>query len=101
MLKDFILKFLPVGLQDKIKQNQSLQDILTNTGWLFADKIVRMGVGVFVGIWVARYLGPDQFGFLNFAAAFVALFGVVATLGFNRIVVRDLVKEPGNKDSIL
>ncbi len=96
-----MLKVLPVGLQDKIKQNQGLQDILTNTGWLFADKIVRMGIGIFVGIWVARYLGPDQFGILNFAAAFVALFGVAATLGLNSIVVRDLVKEPENEDSIL
>jgi len=96
-----LLKVLPVGLQDKIKRSQGLQDILTNTGWLFADKIVRMGIGVFVGIWVARYLGPDQFGILNFAAAFVALFGVVATLGLNSIVVRDLVKEAGNEDSIL
>ena len=100
-MKDFILKFLPVGLQDKIKQNQSLQDILTNTGWLFADKIVRMGIGVFVGIWVARYLGPDQFGILNFAAAFVALFGVIAGLGLNSIVVRDLVNEAECAGAIL
>jgi len=100
-LKDFLQKILPAGLQDRIKQSQSLQDILTNTGWLFADKIVRMGIGMFVGIWVARYLGPEQFGILNFAAAFVALFGVVATLGLSSIVVRDLVKEPENANSIL
>ena len=100
-MKVSLQKVLPAGLQDRIKQSQSLQDILTNTGWLFADKIVRMGIGMFVGIWVARYLGPEQFGILNFAAAFVALFGVVATLGLSSIVVRDLVKEPENANSIL
>jgi len=100
-LKDSLQKFLPAGLQDRIKHSKGLQDILTNTGWLFADKFVRMGIGMFVGIWVARYLGPEQFGLLNYATAFVALFGVVASLGLNSIVVRDLVKEPGNANSIL
>ena len=100
-MKDSLQKFLPAGLQDRIKHSKGLQDILTNTGWLFADKFVRMGIGMFVGIWVARYLGPEQFGLLNYATAFVALFGVVASLGLSSIVVRDLVKEPGNANSIL
>jgi len=28
----------------------------------FFEKILRMFVGLFVGIWVARYLGPERFG---------------------------------------
>lgn len=55
---------------------------------------MRMGVGLFVGVWIARYLGPEQFGLLNYASAFVALFGAIGGLGLNGIVVRDLVKEP-------
>lgn len=54
-----------------------------------------------MGVWVARYLGPEQFGLLNYATAFVALFGAIATLGFNSIVVRDLVKEPENANATL
>lgn len=53
-----------------------------------------MGVGLFVGVWLARYLGPEQFGLFNYALAFVALFGAVASLGLNSIVVRDLVQKP-------
>jgi PST family polysaccharide transporter len=53
-----------------------------------------MGVGLLVGVWVARYLGPEQFGLLNYATAFVALFGTIATMGLNGIVVRDLVRQP-------
>jgi len=34
-----------------------------NTSWLFAEKILRMVVGSFIGIWVARYLGQEQFFF--------------------------------------
>lgn len=74
---------------------------MANTGWLFADRIMRMGVGLVVGVWIARYLGPEQFGLLNYASAFVALFGAIAGLGLNGIVVRDLVKEPETANTTL
>lgn len=53
-----------------------------------------MGVGLLVGAWVARYLGPEQFGLLNFATAFIGLFGTIAGLGLQGIVVRDIVRDP-------
>jgi PST family polysaccharide transporter len=60
-----------------------------------------MVAGLLVGVWVARYLGPVQFGQLNYALAFVALFGAIAGLGLNGIVVRDLVKDPENANTTL
>jgi O-antigen/teichoic acid export membrane protein len=45
-------------------------------------------------VWMARYLGPEQFGLLNFGLAFTGLFGALATLGLQGIVVRDLVRFP-------
>lgn len=90
------LRFLPRPVRARIENRPNLIKVLTNTGWLFADRILRMGVGLIVGVWVARYLGPEQFGLLNYAMAFVAIFSAVATLGLDGIVVRDLVKEPEN-----
>jgi polysaccharide transporter, PST family len=68
-----------------------LRKIISNTGWLFFDRAVRMGVGLFVGVWVARYLGPEQFGVYDYALAFVLLFSTVTTL-VDDVVVRDLVR---------
>jgi polysaccharide transporter, PST family len=62
-----------------------------NTGWLLADKILRVAVGIFVIVWVARYLGPQQYGLLNYAIAMVSLLYPLATLGLDNIVIRDLV----------
>ena len=53
-----------------------------------------MGVGLVLGAWLARYLGPEQFGLLNLAASFVGVFGAIAAMGISGIVVRDLVREP-------
>ena len=59
----------------------------------FWRKILRMIVGLFVGIWVARYLGPEQFGLFSYAQSFVGLFTAFPTLGLDGIAVLELVKE--------
>jgi PST family polysaccharide transporter len=94
-------KYLPHLIRRHLEERHNLQRIIGNTGWLFADKIVRMGVGLFVGVWIARYLGPEQFGLLSYATAFVALFATVATLGLDGIAVRDIVRDPASKSEIL
>lgn len=68
---------------------------------MFAEQILRMVAGLLVGIWVARYLGPTQFGMFSYALAFVAVFGSIAKLGLDGIVVRDLVNEPDKRDVYL
>jgi PST family polysaccharide transporter len=84
---------------DKI--GPGLRKIIGNMSWLMFDRIVRMGMGLFVGVWVARYLGPVEFGSLNFALAFVALFGTAATLGLEMIVVREVLHNSDDTHEIL
>jgi len=96
-----LLRFLPVKLRRNLEQRHGLTNILNNIIWLFFDKFIRLGVGLLVGVWIARYLGPEQFGLLNYALAFVTLFTAVASLGLNSIVVRDLVQDPANADTTM
>lgn len=90
----FWLRYLSASLRTKIEHRPNLLKILSNLAWLFSDKLLRMGVGLFVSIWVARYLGPEDFGLLSFAIAFVSIFGALSNLGLPGIVVRDIVSEP-------
>lgn len=94
-------RYLPAFIRQRIEGRAYLQNVVNNIGWQFADNIVRMVVGLAVGIWVARYLGPEQFGLLSYALAFAAIFGVFATLGLEDILVRDLVRYPDNRNQIL
>ena len=84
-----------------LKNHQGFMKYFKNTSWLFAEKILRMVVGLFVGIWVARYLGPEQFGLFAYAQSFVGLFTAIATLGLDGIVVRELVKDESRKDELI
>lgn len=88
------MNLFPASIWRHLEQKPVLVKILSNIGWLTADKLLRMGMGLLVGVWVARYLGPEQFGLVNYASAFIGLFAVIGTLGLNSIVVRDLVSNP-------
>lgn len=84
-----------------LKDNQGVMRYFKNTSWMFAEKILRIIVGVFVGVWVARYLGPERFGLFNYTQSFVALFSAIATLGLDGIVIRELVKDASQRNKLL
>ena len=94
-------RYLPGFVRKRIEGRQDLQQVIGNTGWLFSDKILRMGVGLLVGAWVARYLGPAQYGLMNYAGSFIALFSVLSTLGLDGVVVRNIVRDPVSRDEVL
>jgi polysaccharide transporter, PST family len=85
----------------QLADRPGLRRIVVNTGWLFADRILRMGVGLMVGVWVARYLGVEQFGLFSYVAAFVALFSTLSTLGLPSLVIRSITHEPEQRATIL
>jgi O-antigen/teichoic acid export membrane protein len=81
--------------------SSTLRRLIINTGWLFVMRILRMLFALFVGIWIARYLGPERYGALSYALAFVMLFGPISHLGLDGVVVREIVNDPDRKREIL
>ncbi|MDD5109207.1 MAG: flippase [Candidatus Omnitrophica bacterium] len=84
-----------------LKQSPDSQKIVKNTGWLLSENALRIGLGIFIGSWIARYLGPEQFGMLSFAVAFATLFSTFATFGLDPIIVRNITVKPLDKNKIL
>jgi len=86
---------------NKLQTYPGFKKYFINTGWLFFERIIGMAVSFFVGIYVARYLGPDNFGLLSYAGSFVGLFTAIATLGLGGILIRELVKDEKRRDELL
>jgi len=78
--------------------SSGFKKILSNTGYLFGEKALNMVLGLAVGIWVARYLGPENYGLWMYAESLVGLVTAIATLGTTQIVIRDLVEQPQEKE---
>lgn len=86
---------------NSLQNHSGFMKYLKNTSWLFGEKIVRMILGLFVGIWVARFLGPEEYGLFSYATSFVLLFTPFATLGLDGIVIRELVKKDTNQNELI
>ena len=74
---------------------------LTNIAWAISGKIVSLTGVLVVGIIVARYLGKEQYGIMNYVISFVAIFQVFADFGLDFIQIREESKHPAHKDKII
>lgn len=83
------------------KNKFGFKKYLFNTSWLFAEQGLRILSGLFVGAGVAKYLGPENFGFFSYVLAFTSIFSGMAKLGLDGIVVRELIKHPEKRDIYL
>jgi O-antigen/teichoic acid export membrane protein/predicted SAM-dependent methyltransferase len=85
----------------RIWKHEGFQKYFKNTSWMFAGRIFSLAISFFVGIYIARYLGPTNYGLMNYAISFVGLFAFLASLGIESIIKREIVKNPSDKSSIL
>lgn len=75
--------------------------IIKNISWLFSEKLLSMFVAL-ITMWVlAKQLGPENFGSLNYLLAIIAMLGPIMALGLNSIVVRELINKPQFNDKII
>jgi polysaccharide transporter, PST family len=72
-----------------------------NISWLVFDRVWRLSISLFVGVWLTRYLGPDNFGKINYVLAFVGIAGVISSLGMESFLIKELTYDSANKNDIL
>lgn len=82
-------------------QVNAKRTLLANATWLFGDKIIRMMLGLTISVIMARILGPEELGKWNYAESFFGMFLVLTTLGFDAIIVRELVKDNSKAGELL
>ncbi|MBZ0206882.1 MAG: flippase [Flavobacteriales bacterium] len=83
------------------QRTEGFRKYFRNTSWLFVDRMVRLGTVLITSIFITRYLGPELFGQLNYASAFVGIFFALTSMGLDDILIRDLVRRPDRRDQLL
>ncbi len=92
-------KIIPL-LKEKLN-HPGIQRYLANMGWIFFGKIGTLVVTFFATAYIARNLGPQNYGQLSYAISFVSIFSFIAYLGIDPILLRDLVQHPQKRNEIL
>lgn len=73
----------------RLNLSKTKENIVKNLFWSVLGKIVNLLSGLIVGIIIARYLGPEQFGLMNYVISYVFLFQTFAIFGLDAIEVRE------------
>ena len=85
----------------KLNLSPTKEKVVRNIVWAVTGKVVTLLGGLLVGIIVARYLGPEQYGLMSYVMSYVALFQVLASFGMDQIEIREESKTPEDKDKII
>jgi len=75
--------------------------IAKNATWLIACKIVQALLSFIIGMLCARYLGPSNYGIIDYASAIVSFMVPVVQLGLRATLVRELIAAPDREGQIL
>lgn len=75
--------------------------IVKNASWIVACKIGQSVLSLIVTMFVARYLGPSNYGVINYAASIVAFVVPIVQLGLGNIQVQEFVENPADEGKIL
>ena len=93
-----------IQIKEKIREkwnHSGFQRYFKNTGWLFFGRIAGMFISFFVAAYVARYLGPENYGTLSYIVSLVGIFSFIASLGIDNVLYRDLIRYPERENELL
>ena len=74
---------------------------MENFAWLASDRAIRLVVGVVVAGMVARHLGREGYGTLNYAISVLFFLTPFATVGLHQTVMRELIAHPDRAGRLL
>lgn len=78
-----------------------MNKVAKNATWIIACRIVQSVFALVINMLTARFLGPSNFGLITYAASLVAFVVPVMQLGFNNILVQEIVNDPHNEGKTL
>lgn len=84
-----------------IKIGENKRIYISNILWSLLGKLVNIVNSLFVGILVAKYIGPEQYGIMNYVISVVSLFTILSNFGLDNIEVRELSKQNTDKKIIM
>lgn len=77
------------------------KQVFKNASWIIICKLAQSVLQLLVGMLSARYLGPSNYGLINYASSIVAFALPLMRLGLNATLVYELVESPEREGEIM
>lgn len=75
--------------------------LLNNLGFLLSDNVVKLIIGFFISVFIARYLGSENFGKINYVIAFLGFYEVLIIFGMDVTLTKEIGLDLDNKNKML
>ena len=75
--------------------------ILSNSVWMIIQHLYSMLVSLTVVALIARYLGPSDYGLINYCASVISIFTTLAGLGLDNLIVSEIIRNPEKEGGYL
>lgn len=75
--------------------------VFQNAKWIIICKIIQSLLQLAIGMISARYLGPSNYGLINYAASLVAFAVPIMQLGLRSTLVQEFVSAPDKEGEII
>lgn len=73
---------LKIILQNKVAKNSI---------WIIVERIIQMLISLVIGSLTVRYLGPSNYGLINYGQSIVLLFSAITKLGLENIIIKEYI----------
>jgi len=84
-----------------VKLNIFKNKVAKNAGWIIITRIIQAVLALVINMLTARFLGPSNYGLINYAASVVAFATPIMSLGFANVLVQEYVNHPEEEGKIL
>ena len=75
--------------------------VVKNASWIIVCRIMQSIIALIIGMLSARYLGPSNYGLLNYANSIVAFVVPLAQLGLRNVLVEEIIAHPEREGKTL
>lgn len=79
----------------------SYNKVFKNVSWIIVCRIAQSLIALVISMLSARYLGPSNFGLLNYASSVVAFVVPLAQLGLRNVLVEEIISHPEREGKTL
>lgn len=91
---------MPPGLVLYMFYNVQKNRVVKNAAWIIGCKVVQSILALIITMLSARYLGPSNYGLINYAASIVTFMVPVVQLGFRSTLVQECIESPENEGQV-
>ncbi len=68
--------------------------IISNSVWMIIQQLYSMLTSLTIVAMIARFLGPSDYGLINYCASLITIFSTLVGLGLDSVIVAEAIRNP-------